>query len=129
MFENNRKGTKSAALHRGRALLNARKGNIVRPGCAAKLAALGALLCLVIDSGCTWHAHPIQSDLINQRSCNEVMVGADGSECPVACVGDLPIIAKDAGGREWNITIRDVRCVPEFTNTLISVDQFFKERE
>ena len=43
------------------------------------------------------------------------------------CIGDLPAFARDSTGFWRRIIIRNVRCVPSFTDTLISVDQFWEE--
>ena len=75
-----------------------------------------------MDSGATWSCHPHQQDLINRRLTNETMTGIDGVPCGVSFIGDLPIYAKDHHGKIRRVVIRDVRCVPAFTHTLISTD-------
>ena len=82
----------------------------------------------MVDSGCTMSCHPVADDLINHRSSNElIMVGIDGIRRNVLrLVGDLPVIARDAKGKLHRLLLRDVRCVPEFTDSLISVDQIFE---
>ena len=82
---------------------------------------------LIIDSGCTINCHPRQSDLINQRPSRETMSGIDGIKRQVQCVGDLPIFARDQDGKERKLLVRGVRCVPQFTETLISVDRLWED--
>jgi hypothetical protein len=86
-----------------------------------------AILCLVLDSGCTRHCHPHEKDLINCRRTRETMSGILGKPSPVTCIGDLPVIATDAHGRQRRVLIRNVRCVPAFTETLISVDRLWDD--
>ena len=80
----------------------------------------------VIDSGCTFHSHPHQSDLVNLRPSSQFTVAADGSRHRVTCVGDLPIICRDRQGKMRRALIKDVRCIPTFEETLISVDQLWE---
>ena len=56
---------------------------------------LGTLMDFVMDSGCTWHAHPHKEHLINYRQRNEVLAGCDGNTCRVEGIGDLPVLARD----------------------------------
>ena len=80
---------------------------------------------IVVDSGCTWHVHPLQEDLINQRPCNDTITNASGDDCACTCVGDLPLVVRDAHNREYRLLLRGVRCCPSFDDTLISVDQLW----
>ncbi len=78
----------------------------------------------VVDSGCTMTCHPYQDDLINQRTGGgETMEGIDGIECQVTCIGDLPVLASDKSGKRRKILLRDVRCVPAFTDTFLAFEQ------
>ena len=83
----------------------------------------------VIDSGCSWHCHPHIKDLINRRPCNDTMTGIDGKPQKVTCIGDLPALSRDHLGVWRRIIIRNVRCVPTFGETLISVDQFWQDSQ
>ena len=85
------------------------------------------ILWAVVDSGCSWHCHPHSEDLINTRPCNDTMTGINGKPEPVKCIGDLPALARDHLGTWRPILIKNVRCVPNFTDTLISVDQFWED--
>ena len=96
-------------------------------GKANKAGLASVILSLVMDSGCTYHCHPRQSDLINFRPRRERMVGIDGNSCNVVGIGDLPIIANDSAGERHKLLIQGVRCVPQFTDTLLSVDQFWQD--
>ncbi len=51
---------------------------------------------VVVDSGCTWHVHPHQSDLVNQRATNESIAGIDGEASFCSCIGDLPMSTFDS---------------------------------
>ena len=91
------------------------------------LVSTSGLLRLIVDSGCTMHCHPIESDLINRRRTKETMSGIDGKCKAVKCIGDLPVAAIDRHGKLQKILIKNVRCVPSFTESLISVDRLFEE--
>ena len=86
----------------------------------------GALISLVMDSGCTYHCHPRKSDLINFKPRVENMLSADGAACPVTGMGDLPIVCKDKAVKMHKVLVVNVRCVPSFTETLLSVDQIYQ---
>ena len=90
--------------------------------------AAGAVsLLLIIDSGCTWHVHHRESDLINRRPCLDLIAGVDGVDVPARVIGDLPMMARDVKGRSRHFLLRNVRCVPQFGCTLVSVDQLWAE--
>jgi len=82
-------------------------------------------LSIIVDSGCTWHSHPDILDLVNVRACHERIACADGVEHACTAIGDLPLISLDEKGREHTVLLRDVRCVPSFTDTLISIEQLW----
>ena len=84
-------------------------------------------MCFVIDSGATWNCHPYEEDLINKRPTNDTVSGVTGGDCKITCIGDLPALARDHKGTLRKIIIRNVRCVPAFEDSLISVKQIFKE--
>ena len=114
--------------HVGRALLAGRSllGKVL-PATQTLTDTANAVCWAVIDSGCSWHCHPHASDLINQRPCHDTMSGIDGKPQQVKCIGDLPALVRDSSGIWRRVIIRDVCCVPSFTDTLISVDQFWEE--
>jgi len=80
---------------------------------------------IIVDSGCTWHSHPDVRDLVNVRECHERIACADGVEHACTAIGDLPLVSLDERGREHTVLLRDVRCVPSFTDTLISIEQLW----
>ena len=86
----------------------------------------GSIL-LVLDSGCTWNCHPHKEDLVNFRPHRQRMFGIDGASCQVTGIGDLPVIGRDEHGNEHSIVLKNVRCVPSFTDSLISVEQIYTE--
>ena len=121
------KKRKPRALHAfngnaGQAFLNK-----ISPAIPAPISAANSICWAVIDSGCSWHCHPYIDDLINQRPCRDTMAGIDGKPQRVKCIGDLPALVRDSTGMWRRVLIRDVRCVPSFTDTLISVDQFWED--
>ena len=81
----------------------------------------------IIDSGCTYHCHPHAEDMINARPCSQSMVAADGSKHRVTLIGDLPLVVRDRKGKLRRVILRNVRCVPSFTETLVSVDQLWED--
>ena len=89
--------------------------------------ARGISIDLVLDSGCTMHCHPFPEHLINRRPSNETMRGISGKPHRVQFIGDLPISMADVHGKKHDALIRNVRCVPAFTETLISVDQLWEQ--
>jgi hypothetical protein len=105
----------------GRALLSQKPAN--------KLNTSTQICWSVIDSGCSWHCHPYAKDLINARRCNDTMTGIDGKPQKVTCIGDLPALTRDHLGVWRRVIIRNVRCVPTFSDTLISVDQFWQDSQ
>ena len=113
----------------GRALLGrGRKRRSTTTATSSPPNQLESVICwAVVDSGCSWHCHPIESDLINRRKCNDTMTGIDGKPQQVKCIGDLPVLVRDRNGAWSRCLIRNVRCVPFFTDTLISVDQFWQD--
>jgi hypothetical protein len=121
-------------IQSGRAFLN-RKGTVGkefsraprRDGAAKTVAGLLGWVWVVVDSGCSWHCHYRREDLINLRPCGDTMTGVDGKPQRVTHIGDMPAMARDHAGKLVKILIRDVRLVPTFSDTLISVDQFFEQ--
>ena len=112
------------AGERGRALNFGKRRGRSGPSVAQKAM---AWLSVVIDSGCSWHVHYRREDLINLRSCNDTMTGVDGKARRVEGIGDLPALSRDNKGRLQRITIRNVRLISSFNDTLISVDQFWED--
>ena len=80
------------------------------------------------DSGCTasltWNA----KWLVNLRDCDETFVQANGRGASSKQMGDMPVIGRDKDGKLRRFTIRNVRLVPDFKYTLLSVDQMWSEQ-
>ena len=55
------------------------------------------------------------------------MSGIEDRPSAVTCIGDLPVVATDSKGKKRRLVIQGVRCVPNFTETLISVDSLWKD--
>ena len=55
------------------------------------------------------------------------MSGIEDRPQHVTCIGDLPIVAIDSKGKRHRLVIKGVRCVPSFTETLISVDSLWED--
>ena len=119
-----------ANARKGQALLGRHAPRFpIAPPPSSKVA-LSSLICWsVIDSGCSWHCHPNANDLVNTRRCSDTMTGIDGKPQTVTCIGDLPALTRDHLGVWRRIVIKNVRCVPTFSDTLISVDQFWQDSQ
>ena len=98
-------------------------------GTASSLMAHAALRWIdsVIDSGCSWHVHHRQEDVINIRPCHDTFRGVDNKQHRATCMGDLPAVVKNSNGKHVKILIRNVRIVPTLNDTLFSVDQFWED--
>ena len=83
----------------------------------------------IVDSGCSWHVHPILADLVNVRPCHDTISGVDGKPCKCVAIGDLPLTVKDGKGRATSVLVKNVRCVPKFTESLLSVDQLWADSQ
>ena len=94
------------------------------------LASLLLSLCFMAhpDSGCTGSMTPDRRRLINVRPCSETFSAASGVVSPATCIGDLPIVLRDDQGQLCLLIIRNVRCVPDFKFTLLSVTQMWEEQ-
>lgn len=82
---------------------------------------------LTLDSGCAWHVHTNLDDLVNVRPCEDTFSGVDNIVHGCSGVGDLPFVCLDASGSPHRLLLRNVRCVPTFTDTLLSVDQLWEQ--
>ena len=97
-----------------------------RSGSSSKSSSSGKLE-LVIDSGASFHIHPFIHHLNNVRSCTYSVSGVDRKSHSCTRIGDLPITVRGGDGRAYNITIPNVRCIPTFKDSLISVQQLWKD--
>eukprot|EP00965_Chrysotila_dentata_P011095 360488-Pleurochrysis_carterae.AAC.1 len=80
----------------------------------------------VVDSGCTWHIHPHITDLMNVRPCTDVVARIDGRPKRCTAIGDMPLSALDDKGVTVPVTLRDVRIVPSFSDSLLSVNALWE---
>ena len=132
-------GTTLAGSLRARALLSSlgkktKAKSKAKPSCvggprrgSALMRLATMAIWLIMDSGCTYHCHPTASDLVSQKQCLQHMIAADGSRHRTTLIGDMPLAARDRHGKLRRILLRNVRCVPNFTDTLISVDQLWED--
>ena len=81
-----------------------------------------------IDSGCTASCTDTLARLVNVRPCDEDFKAANGSMCKCTAIGDMPILAKDSTGKIFRFVFTNVRYVPEFKYTLISVKQIWRDQ-
>ena len=88
----------------------------------------GILVTAAIDSACTGSLTHRPEWLVNTRPCSDGFRAADGSVSPATLIGDMPVIARDDSGRSFRFLFRNVRCVPDFKYTLLSVNQLWHEQ-
>eukprot|EP00966_Prymnesium_polylepis_P095639 2215907-Prymnesium_polylepis.1 len=55
------------------------------------------------------------------------MYGADGVDRPCSVIGDSPVVYLDSAGERRRTTICNVRCVPEFTCSMLSVAHLWED--
>ena len=79
------------------------------------------------DSGASTHFTNAKPRLINLRPCNETFVSADGSRATAGEMGDMPTIARTKDGRYVKFLVRNVRLIPHWPFTLLSVTQLWEE--
>jgi hypothetical protein len=80
------------------------------------------------DSGATGTITYDAGFLTNVRTCNETFTAAGGDVQRASCIGDMPVLALATDGAWYLITFRNVRCVPAFKYTLLSVSQMWAEQ-
>ena len=81
----------------------------------------------VVDSGCSAHSTESIDRLVNPRQCFEVFGASNGRLARATSIGDLPVLAKSASGAFVQFTIKDVRHIPDFCYTLLSVRQLWDQ--
>ena len=92
------------------------------PGTKAGLSAASG----AVDLGASGSMTPDESRLVNIRPCTELFRSATGAVSRCSCIGDMPVVVKTKGGKLYRLLIRNVRCVPSFKYTLLSVIQLWK---
>ena len=70
---------------------------------------------------------PQQPPEVNPR-CLFACRAANGSLCKCTAIGDMPVLAKDSTGKIFRFVFTNVRYVPEFKYTLISVKHIFRDQ-
>eukprot|EP00965_Chrysotila_dentata_P013141 433344-Pleurochrysis_carterae.AAC.3 len=61
----------------------------------------------------------------NVRPCSDEISGVNGKPHRCTLLGDMPIIAvKDRDGNVVRMVLKNVRCVPIFSESLLSVSNF-----
>ena len=85
---------------------------------------------LITDSGASASSVTDCRWLTNTRPCSEIFGDANGHVTQATMIGDLPIITRTKGPESKNIdfTLTNVRCVPKFKYSLISVIQIWDEQ-
>ena len=86
------------------------------------------IVCATPDSGATASLTPVCKRLRNIKPCNEIFGSAEGQMAQASCIGDMPVIARAEGGALVRFTFTNVRCVPSFKYTLLSVTQLWQEQ-
>ena len=89
------------------------------------------IICGTTDSGASASSTDDCRRLVNQRSCDEVFGGANGQLTRCTTIGDMPVIVK-AGTEDGGLVrfaFTNVRCVPAFKYTLLSVTQLWREQQ
>ena len=81
-----------------------------------------------IDSGCTATCTDTLEHLVNVRPCNETYDAATGEKAKCTMMGDMPVLAKDSTGKIFRFVFTNVRYVPDFKYTLLSVKQCKREQ-
>ena len=80
------------------------------------------------DSGCTGSMTPDASMLINVKPCSDTFRAANRVTAKATCIGDLPVLAKTDSDKLRFLIFKNVRCVPAFSYTLLSVRQMWREQ-
>ena len=80
------------------------------------------------DSGCTGSMTPDASRLVNVRPCKDTFRAANGVRSKATCIGDMPCLFHASNGKPIIVTFTNVRCVPAFKFTLLSVKQLWREQ-
>ena len=77
------------------------------------------------DSGATASITDNCLNLQNSKPCDEIFGAANGAVTRCSCIGDMPIITRTTDGQLVRFKFTNVRCVPGFRYTLLSVTHRF----
>ena len=86
------------------------------------------VVCMTTDSGASASSTDDCRRLVNCKPCDEVFGSASGSVAQASCQGDMPMLVKLTNGSVGRVVFTNVRCVPEFKYTLLSVMQIWREQ-
>ena len=81
-----------------------------------------------IDSGCSASFTNVFEHLTDVKKCNEEFKVADGKVSRCLAMGKMPVLAKDSNGKIYRFVLTDVRYVPDFKYTLVSVKQIWNDQ-
>ena len=73
--------------------------------------------------------HPSCGDLVRLRPCAESIVGVDRKLHACPYVGDLPLLTVNSQGEFVKITLHNVRFAPTMRDTLLSVEQLWRDNQ
>ena len=86
-----------------------------------------ARISFFVDSGASYHIHHRLSDLVNVRPVSASVSGVDRKAHQCTHIGDLPLLVCARDKKVTRFTLRNVRCVPTFSDSLLSVRQLWLE--
>ena len=81
-----------------------------------------------VDSGCTGTLTASEKLLVNAKPCDETFTAADGTLHRATAIGDMPVTVMTSTGELVSFIITNVRLVPTFRFTLLSVTQLWEEQ-
>ena len=87
------------------------------------------IVCMTQDSGASASSTDDCRRLVDKKPCDEIFGSASGNIARASCKGTLPVIVKTGAGQLVKINISNVRCVPAFKYTLLSITQLWDEQE
>ncbi|KAJ8711665.1 hypothetical protein PYW08_006955 [Mythimna loreyi] len=81
-----------------------------------------------LDSGASVHLTPDVNIVKNPCFSPQIkeIIAANKSAMPVLCSGDVNIITKTSNGCRYDVTLKEVSCVPNLSTNLISISKLIK---
>ena len=86
------------------------------------------VFCATPDSGASASLTHVCSYLVDTKPCDEVFGGANGHVARATTMGNMPVITRTTDGTLVRFAFSNVRCVPKFKYTLLSVKQLWEEQ-
>ena len=80
------------------------------------------------DSGATASNTNRRERLVGLKPCDEVFGDANGKVVRCDAIGDMPVVARDSNGKLLRFVLTNVRLIPSFHYTLLSVTQLWEEQ-